>query len=164
MEVLQEGNQCLGHHHHCWGAHRVTGQQVTLNTLDLHVCDLNLEIDMGIAEFSFHWDMSSIMGNPDFCICENKVAVITPLFSPYGWYNSSSTYIQNFKLLTFFCDCTGQFVSDLVRNPEARFSRVAAHISLDIWLESCAVYVYVYKRSFFFPLLMKYTFSPGLLL
>ena len=27
----------------------------------------------------------------------------------------SSTYTQNFKLLAFFVECTGQFVSDLVR-------------------------------------------------
>ena len=36
--------------------------------------------------------------------------------------------LRNFKLLAFFCDCTGRFVSDLVGNPEDRFSRVSAHI------------------------------------
>ena len=40
----------------------------------------------------------------------------------------SSTYSQNFKLLAFFCDNTDLFMSDLVGNPEDRFSRVAAHI------------------------------------
>ena len=39
--------------------------------------------------------------------------------------------IQHFKLLAQFCDCTSQFVSDLVTNPEAQFSRVAAHIDFD---------------------------------
>ena len=33
-----------------------------------------------------------------------------------------------FKILGFFCDRTGWFVSDLVGNPEDRFSHVAAHI------------------------------------
>ena len=41
---------------------------------------------------------------------------------------SSSSYIRNFKLLACFCDCTGQFVSDLVGNPEDRFSRVEAQM------------------------------------
>ena len=36
-------------------------------------------------------------------------------------------YNQNFKILALYCDCTGRFVSDLVGNPEDRFSRVAAH-------------------------------------
>ena len=35
--------------------------------------------------------------------------------------NPSSSNILNFKLLAFFCDCTGQFLSDLVGNPEDRF-------------------------------------------
>ena len=39
----------------------------------------------------------------------------------------SSSYIRNFKLLTFFCDNAGRFVSGLVGNSEDRFSRVAAH-------------------------------------
>ena len=33
-------------------------------------------------------------------------------------------------LLAIFCDCTGRFVSNLVGNPEDRFSRVAAHLLL----------------------------------
>ena len=38
--------------------------------------------------------------------------------------------IRNFKLLAIFCDCTCWFVSDLVGDPEARFSRVAAQIKI----------------------------------
>ena len=41
-------------------------------------------------------------------------------------YNSSSIYIQNFKLLAFSCDFTGQFMPDLVRNPEGQFSHDVA--------------------------------------
>ena len=35
-------------------------------------------------------------------------------------------YFQNLKLLACFCDCTGLFVSDLVRNPKDWVSLVAA--------------------------------------
>ena len=34
-------------------------------------------------------------------------------------------------LLACLCDCTGWFVSDLVRNPEDQFSRVAAHMIIN---------------------------------
>ena len=59
------------------------------------------------------------MRKPDFCLCENKGADQLLL---------KSTKIRNFKLLTLFCACAGQFVSDLVGNPEDRFSRVAAQL------------------------------------
>ena len=36
--------------------------------------------------------------------------------------------VQKFQDSTFFCVCIGLFVSDLVRNPENQFSRVAAHL------------------------------------
>ena len=36
----------------------------------------------------------------------------------------------NFKPLGIFCDCTAPFVSDLVGNPEDRFSQNEAHFSL----------------------------------
>ena len=35
---------------------------------------------------------------------------------------------QSFKPLSFFCDCTGRLVVDLVRNPKDRFSCVAANL------------------------------------
>ena len=43
-------------------------------------------------------------------------------------YNFSSTYIQNFKFIVFFCNCTGLFVPKLVGNPKDRFSGIAAQI------------------------------------
>ena len=76
-------------------------------------------------------NMSHIM---DFCLCKNKGA---------DQLCSNCTADQRFcfcytdntipllpKLLTIFCSCTGQFVSDLVGNPEK--PRVVAHIGLDI--------------------------------
>ena len=35
---------------------------------------------------------------------------------------------QNFKRLVGFCDCTGEFVSDLVGNPKEQFCRDVVHI------------------------------------
>ena len=46
-----------------------------------------------------------------------------PSFLLHRCLNASSTYTQSFKILAFFCGCTGIFVSDLVRNPKAQFSR-----------------------------------------
>ena len=45
-------------------------------------------------------------------------------------YTDSAIFFLNFKLLVSFCDCTGRFLSDLVGNPEDRFSRVAAQCGI----------------------------------
>ena len=49
----------------------------------------------------FGLNLSLCMRKPTICICENKDAgqlcsnsYSAPLFSPLGWYNSSSTYIK----------------------------------------------------------------------
>ena len=81
--------------------------------------------------------MSRVVRKPAFCICENKdtdqlrgnreadqcfcfryTDTTIPLLSK----------IQNFKPLAIFCDCTAGFVSDLVGNPEDRFSQKEAQI------------------------------------
>ena len=78
------------------------------------------------------------MRKPDFCISENEDAhqlcrngtanhclcfgfgeITTPLLSKSKFQDS---------ILTIFCGCTAQFVLDLVRNFEDRFSHDAAHI------------------------------------
>ena len=51
------------------------------------------------------------MGKPTICIGKNKDADKDKSASLFSLLNSSSTSIQNFKLLAIFCDCTGQFVS-----------------------------------------------------
>ena len=61
------------------------------------------------------------MRKPDFCICENKGAdqlcgnrtTYQRLYFPY-----TDSAIP----LSIFCGCTAWFVSDLVGNPEDRFS------------------------------------------
>ena len=74
----------------------------------------------------------------DFCMCENKGAdqlcynCEAEQCLCFRYMDSTIlllSKIQNFQPLVIFCDCTAQFVSDLVRNPEDRFSRIASHIS-----------------------------------
>ena len=61
------------------------------------------------------------MRKQDFCICENKDADQLRSGDP------STSEIQNFEPLAIFSDCVARFVSDLVGNPEDRFSDLAAH-------------------------------------
>ena len=70
------------------------------------------------------------MREPAFCICENKDA--DQLISAFVFATRivQSLYFLNFKLLDIFCGCTAWFVSDLVENPEDRFSQNEAQILL----------------------------------
>ena len=79
--------------------------------------------------------MSLIMRKPFFCICENKDPDQLRLFFHY----TDSTIpllpikIRNFKSPAIFCGCTARFMSDLVGNPEDRFSHNEAHIIKQIF-------------------------------
>ena len=76
--------------------------------------------------------MSLVMRKLGFCIWENKDAdqlrgnreADQRLCFRY----TDSTIPLLFTPLAILCDCTDRFVSDLVRNPEDRFSRDEAHI------------------------------------
>ena len=69
-----------------------------------------------------------------FCICETKAAdqVTAQLISAFVFatqiVQSLYFYNQNFKPLAILFGCTAPFVSDLVGNPEDRFSHDAAHV------------------------------------
>ena len=78
--------------------------------------------------------LEHVLRKQAFFICENKdadqlcsncTADLHLCFCICKKYKPSSTYIQNFKLLACFCDCT--VVSDMVRNPEDHFSHIAAN-------------------------------------
>ena len=73
------------------------------------------------------------MRNPAFCICENKDAADLRLCFRYT--HSTIPLLPyseiNFKHPAIFCSCTARFVSDLVGNPEAMFSRDAVHLTID---------------------------------
>ena len=78
------------------------------------------------------------MRKPAFGRCQNKDADQLRgnreadqrlCFSLFGKYNTSTFLIRNFKPLVIFCGCTARFVSDLVGNPEDRFSHNEANFS-----------------------------------
>ena len=79
------------------------------------------------------------MRKPDFCLCENKGA--DQLRSNceadqrlcFRYTDSTIPFLSKSEISSFWSasvstDCTGRFVSDLVGNPEDRFSRVAAKL------------------------------------
>ena len=82
--------------------------------------------------------MSDFMGNPAFCICENKATDqlrgnhAADQHLCFRYRDSTTCNFQNpsFKHQANFCRCTALIVSDLVRNLKDRFSSDAAHIKL----------------------------------
>ena len=76
------------------------------------------------------------MRKPAFCICENKDADQlrgnrkADQCLCFHYMDSANPLLPNFKPLAIFSDCTARFVSDLVGNPEDRFSHNEAHIAL----------------------------------
>ena len=77
------------------------------------------------------------MRKPDFCICENKDADQlrgnheADQHLCFRYIDSTIpllSSLRNFKPLAIFCGCTARFVSDLVGNPEDRFSQNEAHL------------------------------------
>ena len=76
------------------------------------------------------------MRKPDFCICENKDAdqlrgnreADQRLCFRY----TDSTIPLLPKPLAIFCSCTARLVSDLVGNPEDRFSQNEAQMKISI--------------------------------
>ena len=79
--------------------------------------------------------MSRIMRKPAFCICENKdpdqlhsyCAVNRHICWFFFRYLESTTPILS-KPRAIFCGRSAWIVSELVRNPEDRFSRNTAHM------------------------------------
>ena len=53
--------------------------------------------------------------------------------------NPSTNYFRNFQPLAIFCGCTDRFVSDLVGNPEDRFSHKEALLILTVNQANTAV-------------------------
>ena len=90
----------------------------------------------------FNCFMSLIMRKPDFCICKDKDADQLRGYREadqrlcFRYIDSTIPLLPNYKPLTIFCDCTDRFVSDLVRNPEDRFSHNEALIIMATSQES----------------------------
>ena len=78
------------------------------------------------------------MRKPDICICENKDA--DQLHGDreadqrlcFRYTDSTIPLLPKSEIsclcICVFCDCTARFVSDLVENPEARFSQNEAQV------------------------------------
>ena len=64
-----------------------------------------------------HQLRSNCEADQRLCFCNTKNIVILFLFE------------SKIKLPAIFCSCTGQFVSDLVGNPEDQFPHVAAQVT-----------------------------------
>ena len=84
------------------------------------------DILISIFCLPFTHNMSRIMRKPAFCICENEgadqlhgnhAADQRLCFSLYVKYN-----LRKFMPPAICCGCTARFVSDLLGNPENRFS------------------------------------------
>ena len=82
------------------------------------------------------------MRKPAFCICENKDADQLRGNREAGQrlcfrYTDSAIPLlpkyEIFNPLAILCGCTAWFVSDLVGNPEDRFSHNEAHNLEDCW-------------------------------
>ena len=83
------------------------------------------------------------MRKPAFCICENKDADqlcgnrTADQRLCFRYTDSTISLLpksEKFKSLTIFCGCTAWFVSDLVGNPEDRFSHNEAQLPSNILL------------------------------
>ena len=79
--------------------------------------------------------MSRVVRKPFFCICENKDAEQLRKADQrlcFCYKDSTIPLLpeQNFKPLAILCGCTAWFVSDLVGNPEDRFSQNEAHMEM----------------------------------
>ena len=62
---------------------------------------------------------------PEFCMCENKVAFVfaTQIVQSLYFFKN-----HDFKPLAIFSNYAAPSVSDLVRNPEDRFSDIVTHM------------------------------------
>ena len=68
-------------------------------------------------------NMSCIARKHDFCLCENKGADLR-------YTDSTIPLLLKSKISSLLLSSvTGRFVSDLVGNPEDRFSHIPAHMS-----------------------------------
>ena len=100
------------------------------------VVPIRILIRMMVVPINIDYYMSLVMRKPAFCKCENKDADqlcgnrTADQRLCFCYIDTQSLCFLNpkFKPLAIFSDCTARFVSDLVGNPEDRFSHNKAHI------------------------------------
>ena len=90
--------------------------------------------------------LSRVVRKPAFCICENKDADQlrgnreADQRLCFRYTDSTIPLLPKSKIskpLAIFCGCTAWFVSDLVGNPEDRFSHNEGHLLFFITLPHC---------------------------
>ena len=69
------------------------------------------------------------MRNPDFCLCVNKDADQLRGDFVLATRIVQSLYFLYPKFQAIFSECTARFVSDLVGNPEGRYSHKEARLN-----------------------------------
>ena len=73
-----------------------------------------------------------LMANKRASLCENRLFATAQLISAFVFAIGVVQFLlyinQNVKPLAIFCGCTARFASDLVGNPEDRFSHNEAQI------------------------------------
>ena len=94
------------------------------------------------------------MRKPAFCICENKDADqlcgnrTADQRLCFHYIDSTIPLLSKSKKiqpLAIFCGCRARFVSDLVGNPEDRFSRVAAQLFNCIYF--CILIIWIREEN-----------------
>ena len=123
-------------------------QQLRHNSISLQLTWNNTASYSAIVDLFFK-NLTRVMRKPAFWTCENKCADQLHgnptadqhfVFSLHRSYNSSTFKIRNFKPLTSFFGCTARFVSDLLWNPEEKFSNDKIQIKYSVliseWLLS----------------------------
>ena len=68
-------------------------------------------------------------------------------------------YIQSFKLQALCCDCTGQFVSDLVGNPNCWFSHAQVQIYSSFVVISSRKMLFFFLLGYLYGLTGSYSYS-----
>ena len=89
------------------------------------------------------------MRKPDFCLCENKDTVTALLISTFVFATRIEQCLFFLNLKAIFCDFTGWFLSDLVRNPNDLFSHVVAQYR-DMIKDLCVVTVYTHLKIYLY--------------
>ena len=111
------------------------------------------------------------MRKPAFCMCENKDAdqlrsnCAADQRLCFRYTDSTISLLPKSEIspLAIFCVCTAWFVSDLVGDPEDRFSQNEAHIATAslscVYFFPLCVRCYEYAKSFDIMLTRLYSFS-----
>ena len=99
-----------------------------LTRLQINACNMNYTH----VFLLYVYNLSLVMRKPEICLCKNKGAdqlrsnCETDQRFCFRYMDSTLPLLSKSEISSI--SCTDRFVLDLVRNPEDRFSHVAAHL------------------------------------